>query len=226
MCGNCMKVFGSPGFLAAYNCGPGCYYQHLDPATDVAGGNTGLSHRPGPPRRQTAPRRAHEIVSRNTLVAALPDLPQASPLRTSAAALAQVVEARQARLRALAEGTAPVADTVVVAVGAPAQIDGPPPTATPLATPAQVVRLRLRDVPTRPRLPPKSPGLSLGCPRPKPPVPRTAGETHGLTRPAPVDAPPPASPRLLIRFVPHGGWKACGSLGRNSRACVSVEDLG
>jgi hypothetical protein len=41
-----------------------------------------------------------------------------------------------------------------------------------------------------------------------------------------VAAPPPASPRLLIRFVPHGGWKACGSLGRNSRACVPVEDLG
>jgi hypothetical protein len=220
------EVFGSPGFLAAYNCGPGCYYQHLTRRRTLPAETRAYHTALAPLVGTTAPRRAHEIVSRNTLVAALPDLPQASPLRASAAALAQVVEARQARLRALAEGTAPVADTVVVAVGAPARIDGPPPTATPLATPAQVVPPPASGRADPPPAPTQVAGVVARLPEVKPPVPRTAGETHELTRPAPVAAPPPASPRLLIRFVPHGGWKACGSLGRNSRACVPVEDLG
>jgi hypothetical protein len=62
-------------------------------------------------------------------------------------------------------------------------------------------------------------------PEAKPTIDEIADENKGVTQPAPVDAWPSASPRLVIRFVPHGGWKACGSLGRNPKACVPAEDL-
>jgi hypothetical protein len=133
--------------------------------------------------------------------------------------LIQVAEARHARLQALAAGTAPAAQTIVVAVS-------PPSTATPLTTVAPMA-----PPPPERTTPPPAPTqvaevvAPAHLPQAKPMIHAKADETQEVTQPAPVDVPPSASPRLVIRFVPHGGWKACGSLGRNSKACVPVEDL-
>jgi hypothetical protein len=221
------EVFGAPGFLAAYNCGPGCYYQHLTRKRPLPA-ETRAYHTALTALVSTmAPQRPHDIVSRNTLVAVLPDLPQASPLRASPAALTQVAEARQARLQALAEGTAPAAETIVVAVGAPVPSDGPPAVASPLTPSAQVApppALERADPPPTPTHVAEVVAPAR-LPETKPARHEIPNQTRGLTLSAPVTPPPVTSPRLVIRFVPHGGWKACGSLGRNARACVPAEDL-
>ncbi|WP_236025023.1 lytic transglycosylase domain-containing protein [Arenibaculum pallidiluteum] len=222
------EVFGSPGFLAAYNCGPGCYYKHLTRNRKLPAETRAYHAALAPVVGKAAPRRPDEILSTNTLVAILPDLPSTSPLQVSATALAQVSEAREARMIARAEDKAAAVETVVVAVTPPpgrpkpgmsapsatavamAEPASPAPSARPLSAPVLSASARPRD------------GMDRAAPRvqvaelapPAAPIAPKAVET---------DAEPPR--RVVVRFVPQGGWKACGSLGRTSGACVPAEDL-
>ena len=213
------EVLGSPGFLAAYNCGPGCYYQHLTrrrtlPA-ETRAYHTALAPLVGTGRSPAAPTRSCRATPWSPPCPTCPRPARCGPRRRVGPGRRGPPSppARLGRGHGAGRGHGCRSRRRAGPDRRPA------PTATQLATPAQVVRLRLRSA-DPPPAPTQVAGVVARLPEVKPPVPRTAGETHELIRPAPVAAPPPASPRLLIRFVPHGGWKACGSLGRNSRACV------
>jgi len=222
-------LFGAPGFLAAYNCGPACYANHL------AG-------------KQRLPQE-----TRSYLAALTPTVrghnPQEPSLSAGAVAIEVAVVPGNAPRRggsspaATAKPTAPVpaqppvylaalkqAETTQVASAGPAR--PAPPAAKPEAAPAAPVVLAALPVPlpeskpfvdTRTAVPGVRPAAAVA------PIPRDKERTPQMRLQVAEALLAPAAARsgerVQIRFVSQRS-DGCGSLKGNDKVCVYLDQSG
>ena len=218
-------LFGAPGFLAAYNCGPGCYAQHL------AG-------------RQRLPRE-----TRMYLAALTPVLRGSAPREPSLAAGAGAIEI------AVVPDDAPKPRGGQPAVPVPTQQKPEPPpvvVASAEAPPSRAIEPRRMEprpaewkgaepVPALAQAP--TPMLVASSPQPAaapaPAIqvqaagaaPQPASSTHRVsqqftTQVAEAVLPPQSvgkGERVVMRFVSQRA-DGCGSLAGRDRACVTLAD--
>jgi hypothetical protein len=188
--------FGSPGFLAAYNCGPACY-------SAVQAG------------RQRLPRETKQYVA-----ALAPVVAKTTPRGTGGE------PATEAIMVAAAEPPKPAprpAETIQVAVQvAAAEPEKPAPVSAPTPAPAPiVVPVAARVEPVRPEplhveQPASYEVASLDDDDDY--TPRRPNPTRAHARES--DA------KVVMRFTPLGGSNACGSLRNVAGACQAIDHPG
>jgi len=188
--------FGSPGFLAAYNCGPACFIA-------VQAGRQRLPKETrqyvaalAPVVAKTAPRgTGGDTAPAAVMVAALvPPKPVSQPEELVQIAFAAPPEPEK---------------PVVVAAAAPAST----PVVVPVAVQAEPVRaepVRIEPVRIRIENPASYDVASLDD---EDYVPRPATRAHARE----------SEPKLMMRFAPVGGSEACGSLRKVAGACQTID---
>lgn len=198
-------LFGAPGFLAAYNCGPTCYANHL-------AGKQGL------PRE-----------TRNYVAALTPVVRNGTPRAPSQSDGAGAIEVAvvpvvpPARPVVIAQPVAPVQT-------AAAQPTRPPvlPQARPAAPqPVQVAAVTPINRPAEPRV--FSAPVDRAAPRPtarSTASPASGPAVRGLgveMAEALLPNKPAAGERVVLRFVAQSD-AGCGSLEGRDRACITLDD--
>ncbi|WP_245593623.1 lytic transglycosylase domain-containing protein [Azospirillum halopraeferens] len=215
-------LFGSPGFLAAYNCGPGCYANHL------AG-------------KQRLPQE-----TRSYLAALTPVVRGASPRQADPAAGAIEVAVAPARETAPRPAAAPAptpAPVVVAAAPPPAPAPAPTPVRTAPApaakpAPAPVVLAALTPPPAPVAAPAPAPApLASAVPSPQPQRKPAGATLVADATPAQVRTVSPAfrmevaqaflpagvdPARVQFRFVTPRS-DGCGSLKGRDNVCLVTD---
>lgn len=228
-------LFGAPGFLAAYNCGPACYAGHL------AG-------------KQRLPKETKQYVAALT-----PVLRGSAPKEPSQSVGASAIEVAVVPANAPKSESKPATPEIVVAAAVPVSV--PAPTPAPAPAPVEVKAAvpvpetpAAPEQPVRAAVPPSAPvevasaqaPAKAAAPANRQPVvqfvaARDRGGKRGTlavpaARPekAPVRSvetqvaeallPPQAAAhgeRVVIRFVSQGSG-GCGSLQGQDRVCVAL----
>ncbi|WP_244592843.1 lytic transglycosylase domain-containing protein [Azospirillum palustre] len=222
-------LFGAPGFLAAYNCGPACYAQHLAGKQRLPRETKMYLAALTPVLRGTGPREPSLAAGASAIeVAVVPDdapkprngqsapsqrsepapVVVAAALETSAPESSAVeprrMEPRPAERKAVEPAPAPAPAPVVVA-SLPEPAPAPVPAPAPAVAPARPVQVASLD-----------------------PAPAT---THRVspqftTQVAEALLPPQSvgkGERVVMRFVSQRA-DGCGSLAGRDRACVALAD--
>ncbi|MBP2229175.1 hypothetical protein J2847_002469 [Azospirillum agricola] len=200
-------LFGAPGFLAAYNCGPACYAGHLAGKQKLPRETRQYIAALTPVLRGSAPREPSQSAGASAIEVAVVPNDAPKPTRTAGEVVVALapppapVESRpEAAPVAVASAAAPAA--VVVE---PKRMDPKP---APASTPAPVVVASAEPVPA-PRGAPRlgqAPARSV-----------EAQVAEALLTPQAVGS----NQRVVIRFVsqrPNG----CGSLKGKDKMCVTV----
>lgn len=222
-------LFGAPGFLAAYNCGPACYAQHLAGKQRLPRETKMYLAALTPVLRGTGPREPSLAAGASAIeVAVVPDdapkprggqsapsqrsepapVVVAAALETSAPESRAVeprrMEPRPAEQKAVEPAPAPAPAPVVVASlpePAPAPVPAPAPAVAP-ARPVQVASLDPAPAATH-RVSPQF----------------TTQVAEALLPPQSVGK----GERVVMRFVSQRA-DGCGSLAGRDRACVALAD--
>jgi hypothetical protein len=185
--------FGSPGFLAAYNCGPACY-------NAVQAG------------RQRLPKETRQYVA-----ALAPVVAKTAPRGTggdTAPAAAMVAAAEPPKPVSRPEEPVQVASAAPPEPETPVAAPVPAPVVVPVAVQAEPARAepaRIEPVRIRIENPSSYDVASLDDDvdyAPRPPVRAHARESE---------------PKVVMRFTPVGGSEACGSLRKVAGACQAIE---
>ncbi|CAO3421838.1 lytic transglycosylase domain-containing protein [Azospirillum doebereinerae] len=213
-------LFGAPGFLAAYNCGPACYAGHLAGKQKLPRETRQYIAALTPVLRGSAPREPSQSFGASAIEVAVVPADAPRPSKSSG----EFVVALAVEPALPAPVAAPVAVAPVVAVAPPA----PVPVAAPVAT-AVVVEPKRMD--PKPAPPPAPMMVASAAPatRPEPAKPVATART-APAKPRSVEtqvaeallSPPPAAngQRVVIRFVSQGA-NGCGSL-KGSSACMTL----
>lgn len=210
-------LFGAPGFLAAYNCGPGCYAQHLAGKQRLPRETKLYLAALTPVLRGSAPREPSLAAGAGAIeIAVVPDdAPKprggqpAAPQRAEPAPVVVAsaeappsraveprrMEPRPAEQKAVEPVAAPVPAPVVVA-------SLPQPAAAP-AMPVQVASVEPPPAPATHRVSPQF----------------TTQVAEALLPPQSVGK----GERVVMRFVSQRA-DGCGSLAGRDRACVALAD--
>ncbi|RUQ67217.1 lytic transglycosylase domain-containing protein [Azospirillum doebereinerae] len=212
-------LFGAPGFLAAYNCGPACYAGHLAGKQKLPRETRQYIAALTPVLRGSAPREPSQSVGASAIEVAV--VPADAP--RSAKSSGEVVVALAVEPPPAAPAAVPVAPPVV-AVAPPA----PVPAIVPVTT-AVVVEPRRMDPKSAPAPAPVVLASAAPAPRSEPAKPVATART-APAKPRSVEtqvaeallSPPPAASgqRVVIRFVSQGA-NGCGSL-KGSNACMTL----
>jgi hypothetical protein len=193
--------FGSPGFLAAYNCGPACY-------TAVQAG------------RQRLPRETKQYVA-----ALAPVVAKTAPRGTGGE------PATEAIMIAAAEPPKPAsrpAEIIQVAAQvAAAEPEKPAPVSAPTPAPAPVVvPVAARVEPVRSE-PVRSEPVHVEQPASYEVASLDDDDDYTPRRPNPTRAHARESEaKVVMRFTPLGGSNACGSLRNVAGACQAIDHPG
>ncbi|WP_372398667.1 lytic transglycosylase domain-containing protein [Azospirillum sp. HJ39] len=218
-------LFGAPGFLAAYNCGPACYAQHLAGRQRLPRETKLYLAALTPVLRGSSPREASQAAGFGAIeVAVVPDdapkprggqqAPQPAPQRAEPApapapivvASAEAPPSRAVEPRRMEPRPAeapPVLAAVPprIPVLAPVAVASLPAPAAPVAKPVQVASIE----------PPPAPSIHRVNPQ------FTTQVAEALLPPDSVGK----GERVVMRFVSQRA-DGCGSLAGRDRACVTL----
>ncbi|CAO3445600.1 lytic transglycosylase domain-containing protein [Azospirillum largimobile] len=214
-------LFGAPGFLAAYNCGPGCYAQHLAGKQRLPRETKLYLAALTPVLRGSAPREPSLAAGAGAIeIAVVPDdapkphggqpvvpAPQLSEPPPVVVASAEVPPSRAVEPRRMEPR--------------PAEQKAAEPVAAPVPAAAPVVVASLPQPAAAPAMP-----VQVASAEPRP-----ASSTHRVspqftTQVAEALLPPQSvgkGERVVMRFVSQRA-DGCGSLAGRDRACVALAD--
>lgn len=212
-------LFGAPGFLAAYNCGPGCYAQHLAGKQRLPRETKLYLAALTPVLRGSAPREPSLAAGAGAIeIAVVPD--DAPKPRGGQPAAPQRVEPAPV---VVASAEAPPSRAVEPRrmEPRPAEQKAVEPVAAPVPAPAPVVVASLPQPAAAPAVP-----VQVASVEP-PPAPATHRVSPQFTTQVAEALLPPQSvgkgERVVMRFVSQRA-DGCGSLAGRDRACVALAD--
>ncbi|AWK87988.1 transglycosylase [Azospirillum thermophilum] len=216
-------LFGAPGFLAAYNCGPACYAGHLAGKQRLPRETKQYLAALTPALRGVGPREPSQSAGASAIEVAV--VPANAPKTDSKPAAAPAEQAPVPAPVLVAEAPAPVPQPVPVAV-APAE---PVRTVAPAAAPVVVAP------PSAPLTQPPAHYVAAADrgarSAPAGVAPARSGKAPARTVETEVAEAllPPQSAakgdRVVIRFVSQGNG-GCGSLAGKDRVCVALAGNG
>nr|WP_211112557.1 lytic transglycosylase domain-containing protein [Azospirillum sp. SYSU D00513] len=225
-------LFGAPGFLAAYNCGPACYASHLAGKHKLPRETRLYLAAISPTLDKAAPRARSQSENAVIEVAVVPDkpaVPVAKPVPKAETAVAE--RARSSAPQAAPAAEAPIQFAAVMPPASPARASLPAPVAVQVQAPLQAAAPKPVPAPQPvEQAVAEAPASLPAVPRPSIPT-QLAGATDWKTertpsRPGVLVAeavlPPDATTRgerVIIRFVSQRK-DGCGSLQGRDRACV------
>ncbi|HEY0832332.1 MAG TPA: lytic transglycosylase domain-containing protein [Azospirillum sp.] len=189
-------LFGAPGFLAAYNCGPACYANVLARKQKLPGETRAYLAALTPQIRGHEPQQASASAGAVAIEVAV--LPKDAPKPAPAPKQPDVVVAQKP---AVPVQVVPVQVAPVQVAKAPPRNDKP----APAPAPVQVAKVE-----------PKAP-MQLAKAKTTGPAPATRVEVAEALLPAGVDRD-----RVQIRFISQRS-DGCGSLKGKDSVCVSLE---
>jgi len=212
-------LFGAPGFLAAYNCGPACYAGHLAGKQKLPRETRQYIAALTPVLRGSAPREPSQSVGASAIEVAVVPADAPKPAKSSGeVVVALAVEPPPA--------PAPVAAPVVAVVPPPVPVVAPVVVPAAMAVVVEPKRMEPRPVPAPA---PMMVASAVPAPRSEPAKPVAPART-APAKPRSVEtqvaeallSPPPAGSgqRVVIRFVSQRA-DGCGSL-KGSNACMTL----
>lgn len=246
-------LFGAPGFLAAYNCGPACYANHLagkqrlpqetrsylaaltpavrshtprEPSLSSGAVAIEVAVVPGnTPRRGGSAKPAAPTTAPTTVVAQRPAGPPPAP--TSDHVPVYVAALRQAEADAAGQGRSTPEPSKAETVTVAALPDAAPAHPTPAAPPVATLVADARPVETKPFVDTHAVSAGVLPAAAVAPVPRGKERTPQMRLQVAeaLMAPAAGGDRVQIRFVSQRS-DGCGSMKGRDKVCVFLDQNG
>ncbi|KAA0597373.1 transglycosylase SLT domain-containing protein [Azospirillum lipoferum] len=218
-------LFGAPGFLAAYNCGPACYAQHLAGKQRLPRETKMYLAALTPVLRGTGPREPSQAAGASAIeVAVVPDdAPKPRGGQPAAPAPQRSEPAPMVVASAAPETRAPESRAVEPRRMEPRPAE--PKAAEPAPAPAPVVMASLPE-PAPVPAPAVAPAKPVQVASLEPPATTHRVNPQFTTQVAEALLPPQSvgkGERVVMRFVSQRA-DGCGSLAGRDRACVTLAD--
>ncbi len=213
-------LFGAPGFLAAYNCGPACYAGHLAGKQKLPRETRQYIAALTPVLRGAAPRQASQSAGASAIEVAV--VPNDAPKPPKAADQVIVAMAPTAAPTATPEAAAEAKPEPVAAAARavePKRMEPKPAVPAAAPTPAPVVVANAEPAPAPRFVPAPGRGTAAAGPRPGPAPVRTVETQVAEALLSPQAAA--SGQRVVIRFVSQQA-NGCGSLKGRDSVCVAL----
>lgn len=226
-------LFGAPGFLAAYNCGPACYAGHLAGKQRLPKETKQYVAALTPVLRGSAPKEPSQSVGASAIEVAV--VPANAPKSESKTATPEIVVAAAVPVSVPAPAPAPAPVEVKAAVPVPETPAAPEQPVRAAMPPSAPVEVASAQAPAKAAAPAnRQPVVQFVATRDRDGKRGTLAVPAARPEKAPVRSvetqvaeallPPQAAAhgeRVVIRFVSQGSG-GCGSLQGQDRVCVAL----